>query len=134
MAIPFEFVIPGPPVSLQARRSERRDQWKQDVRSAAEKHWGGEPPFTGPVAVTITYFFGRVWFDVDNIPKPILDAMEGLVYANDRQIFDLLCRKRELDPNLRIRNASPMLSESLQAGGQFLHIIVANVVSHEVTF
>ena len=106
MAIPFEFVIPGPPVSLQARRSERRDQWKQDVRSAAEKHWGGEPPFTGPVAVTITYFFGRVWFDVDNIPKPILDAMEGLVYANDRQIFDLLCRKRELDPNLRIRNAS----------------------------
>ena len=32
--------------------------------------------------------------DVDGILKPILDAMEGIVYEDDRQVVDLCARKR----------------------------------------
>ena len=42
----------------------------------------------------VTYFFDDTPFDVDNIPKPILDALKGLVFRDDSQVYDLLCRKR----------------------------------------
>ena len=49
--------------------------------------------------VVLTYYFKdesrSESLDVDNIPKPILDALSGLVYADDRQITDLVCRKRD---------------------------------------
>ena len=106
----------------------------QSVRTAAESRWDGEPPFMGEVAVTITYVSSRARLDVDNIPKPILDALTGLVYADDRQVADLLCRRKSLEPNLRIRNASPLFYESFRAGEQFLHVIVSNAPVQEVVF
>ena len=106
----------------------------QSVRTAAESHWDGEPPFMGEVAATITYVSSRARLDVDNIPKPILDALTGLVYADDRQVADLLCRRKSLEPNLRIRNASPLFYESFRAGEQFLHVIVSNAPVQEVVF
>ena len=51
----------------------------------------------GPVAVTITYFYNTTPLDVDNIPKPILDGLKGMVYQDDDQVFDMLCRKRDLN-------------------------------------
>ena len=93
MAMPFEFVIAGPPVSQQIRnrrRPGRREEWMQTVRSAAEGRWDGDPPFMGEIAVTITYVSNWARLDIDNIPKPILDALTGLVYAADRQVADLV--------------------------------------------
>ena len=106
----------------------------QSVRTAAESRWDGEPPFMGEVAVTITYVSSRARLDVDNIPKPILDALTGLVYADDRQVADLLCRRKSLEPSLRIRNASPLFYESFRAGEQFLHVMVSNAPVQEVVF
>jgi hypothetical protein len=134
MPIPFEFVIDRPPVSQQARRSQRRRDWMQAVRSAAKQCWGTEQPFTGEVMVTITYFCGGAALDVDNIPKPILDSLAGLVYSDDSQVSDILCRKRDRNRNLSYRNPSPTLLASLQRPEQFLHIVVAHAPSLEVAF
>ena len=88
----------------------------------------------GQVAVTITYVSNRARLDIDNIPKPILDALTGLVYADDRQVADLVCRRKSQDPSLRIRNASPLFYESFRAGEQFLHVMVDNAPLQEVIF
>jgi hypothetical protein len=37
---PFEFLIRSRPVSQQARRSSRKDAWKDFVRREAERSWG----------------------------------------------------------------------------------------------
>ena len=82
MPMPFELVLDGPPVSLQARTNAVRN-WRDTVRGAAVRRWNNESPFAGEVTVTITYLFDSVnsaSLDVDNIPKPILDALKGLVY------------------------------------------------------
>ena len=84
--------------------------------------------------MTITYVSSRARLDVDNIPKPILDALTGLIFASDRQVADLVCRRKSLDPNLRIRNASPLFYEAFRASEQFLHVIVGNAPVQEVTF
>lgn len=132
MPIPFEFVIGGPPVSQQARRRELVRHWTQEVRSVARQCWDAEPPLSGDVAVTITYFYDRTPLDVDNIPKPILDALRGLVYSDDSQVSDLLCRKRDLHAELRIQNASTTLLGSLRDAEPILHIAVAETTAREV--
>ena len=43
--------------------------------------WATEPPFDGQVMVDITYLYEGSSLDVDNVPKPILDALKGLVYS-----------------------------------------------------
>ncbi|WP_419553313.1 RusA family crossover junction endodeoxyribonuclease [Candidatus Poriferisodalis sp.] len=83
MALPFEFCIEGPPVSQQANKKARRRDWRDAVRSAARSEWDSSQPIDGPVAVTINYIYEDASLDVDNVPKPILDALNNLVYPDD---------------------------------------------------
>jgi Holliday junction resolvase RusA-like endonuclease len=82
LALSFEFVIDGPPVSQQARRREKVHQWREEVRKVAAQHWpAGELPVAeSRIMLSMTYFYDTVSIDVDNIPKPISDALKGLTF------------------------------------------------------
>ena len=85
---PFEFLIRSRPVSQQARRSRRKDAWKDFVRREAERSWGPvHVPADGPVCVTLMYLYDEVALDVDNIIKPIQDALVGLVFPDDSLVL-----------------------------------------------
>ena len=95
------------------------------MRRAARAYWPpGELPETGPVVLSITYFYDIVSPDVDNIPKPIADGLKGLIFVDDTQITDCLTRKRNLNSELRIENPSSILAEGLSRGNEFLYIVV----------
>ena len=98
--------------------------WMQDVSSVATREWNEEPLSAGALMVMITYVYDEDSLDVDNIPKPILDALKRLVFSDDDQITDLLCRKRELQADLQVQRFSPVLSEALAGSTPFIHIIV----------
>ena len=133
--LPFEFVIDGPPVSQQTRRRERVRQWRDEVQRVAAQHWPtGELPVTGPIMLTITYFYDSISMDVDNLPKPILDALKGLVYLDDEQVTDVLCRKRNLNRDFRVDNPSSVLADGLSRGNEFLYVVVAEAPDQEVFF
>lgn len=98
----FEFIVDGPPVSQQTRRRERLREWKLEVRREAEKYWiSGQKIATGAVMLQLTYFYDSIEMDVDNIVKPIQDAIIGLAYIDDNQITDVLVRKRYLLGNFQ---------------------------------
>jgi crossover junction endodeoxyribonuclease RusA len=82
--------------------------------------------------LTITYFYDSISMDVDNIPKPITDALKGLVYLDDEQVTDAVCRKRNLNSNLRVENPSAILAEGLSRGNEFLYIVVEEAPDQEV--
>lgn len=67
--------------------------------------------------------------------KPILDALEGVVYEDDVQVTDLLCQKRRLE-DIRVEISSDMLSdmllERLTQEGEFLFIVVQDAPDQEV--
>ncbi len=133
VVLPFEFVIDGPPVSQQTRRRERLRNWICEVQNEAKRHWpNDELPISSLVMVKITYFYEDVSIDVDNISKPILDALKGLVFADDDQVTDLLCRKRNLRGIFRAGNASIVLSERLDRENEFLYIAVQDAPNQEV--
>lgn len=92
----------------------------------------GEFPKMGPIMVTMLYFYHAVEIDADNILKPILDALKGLLYMDDNQITDILCRKRKLNSNVRIENPSSMLVDRFSRGKEFLYIAVEQAPDQEV--
>jgi len=103
------------------------------VRRVAEQYWPIEElPITGSMLITITYFYDSVAMDVDNLPKPILDSLKGLVYLDDEQVTDILCRKRNLNSNLRLENPSSVLAEGFSRGNEFLYSIVEEAANQEV--
>lgn len=123
----FEFIVNGPPVSQQTCRRQRLKVWKEIVRKEAEKYWSlKQKTATGLVMLQVTYFYDSVAMDVDNIVKPIQDAIIGLAYVDDNQITDVLVRKRNLSGNFRIENMTPTLAEGFARGCEFLHIIVTD--------
>lgn len=84
--------------------------------------------------MTITYFIDDYSGDVDNVAKPLLDALNKLVYVDDAQVFDLVCRKRDLKEDLQILAPPPDLVEFLGKPEQFLHISVVNALNLVVAF
>ena len=84
--------------------------------------------------VTITYFYDRVSLDVDNIPKPILDALKGLSYLDDEQVTDIICRRRNLNTELRIENPSSVLAQGLSRANQFLYVVIDDAPDQGVIY
>lgn len=134
MPIQFELIMKQAPVSSQTRRRQRFHEWRQDLERAARLVWDTEAPVAVPVSVTITYFFDDTPVDVDNFPKPILDALKGLVFQDDSQVYDLLCRKRNRADNLRIEGPSQGLLDALDNSTQVLHIKVTAAQNQEIVF
>ena len=123
-----------PPVSVQARRRERVREWRRELENAVDEVWDSERITDRKLMVVITYFFDETPIDVDNIPKPILDALKVKVFSDDSQVYELLCRKRSRADNLSIVRPSRELLDALGNSRQVLHVSVSEVESLEVVF
>ena len=97
------------------------------------RHWPqGESPTEEVVTVTIIFVHDNLRIDVDNVSKPILDALTGLILKDDAQVTDLICRKRNLNEDLMIRSNSRILIDSLDDGKPFVYLHVEESPVHEV--
>lgn len=123
--LPLEFTIQGPPVSLQTRNRQRLQAWKAAVRQAAQAVVpNGAQPLTDDVTFSVTYYYDTNSPDVDNIIKPMQDALVGLVYVDDDQIQETKSRKKDINGSYRIRNAAPIVVQGFISGVDFLHVKV----------
>lgn len=67
-------------------KSPEAEAYRTRLQLAARQAMKGRQPFDDPVVVEIDFVFGSNRPDVDGPIKPTLDALEGHVYANDRQV------------------------------------------------
>jgi hypothetical protein len=87
------------------------------------------------ITVEITHFFEGAPADVDNIVKPILDALKGFLYADDQQVTDLVSRRRPLGGPYVVDPVSEVLAQGIGSNREFLHIrIAAAAASGELRF
>jgi Holliday junction resolvase RusA-like endonuclease len=131
--LPFEFTVPGPPVSHQSQNKTKLAAWRIMVRAAAAVRWGTTAPLDRTLQITVSYYHEgvAVRIDNDNMVKPIQDALNGLVYSDDRLITDTIVRKTSIDGLFRIRGYPLVLLEALANGDEFLHIVIDEAPSHE---
>ena len=92
----YEFLIPKRPVSLQTKNRGNLQAWKQYVRGIAAQKWKQSPLQGMDLQLTLVYLYDTDPVDVDNIIKPIQDALVGLVYEDDLIVTDVESRRRFL--------------------------------------
>lgn len=123
----FEVVVEGPAISLRAKdkNARRYQRWITTVRGAARTQWSsGTRRASGDVEVTITNFYTDVPPDVDNIIKPILDALETVAYLDDQQVYRVTSAKVDLSRKGQISNPSPVLAEALEKWTEVVYVVV----------
>ena len=130
---PFEFVIPQRPVSQQARRRERLREWKDFVAEQARAALEGQRELaTQPVAVRVLYLYEEVGLDVDNILKPIQDALIGVILDDDSVVTDVEIRRRWLGTTFTLNAVSPVLAAGLELGREFVYVSLTDAPAQDV--
>jgi hypothetical protein len=121
---PVEFLVLGTPVSAQAKRRESIDQWQARIKDASQVALPeGHFATRGPIAIRLFYFpAAAMTGDIDNIVKPILDALRRYIYLDDRQIERLVVQKFEPERVFQFRVPSAILSEALDADRPLLYV------------
>lgn len=135
-------MVEGTPRSLQAS-GRGKALWKEDVKAAAEAAMAGKERFDFvDVSVRILHFcfeWADTDGDLDNIAKPIIDAMCLVVLFNDNQVRQVLLRRTDLarDKVTEIEGATPALAAKIQealasSGGAtgFVHVTVDDKIDH----
>ena len=124
---PFEFIIRSRPVSQQTRRRERLRQWQEFVKSQALRYWTpSHLIMEGPISITLIYLYSEAALDLDNILKPIQDALIGLVYSDDSWVTDVIIRRRELGGTFDLSRVSSVLIDGFEYGDEFVYVHIAN--------
>lgn len=125
-SLPWDFIVLGRPVSVQAQ-SKSKDRWKTAVQTAARAAWPeGEPPFAHLLRIRVTCFYdGAPPLDADNMLKPIQDALIGIVYKDDRQLTSSQGCLEDINGRYVVRGMSLALANGFVANVPFVHIKVS---------
>jgi hypothetical protein len=120
----LEFIVLGTPISSQGASGARR-LWQRLVREAAMEASANESQSSADeMTLRVAYFYvNEAAADLDNIVKPIQDALQGLVYDDDEQIVDLVAsmRRKEVDDSLLL---TPTLARVFLGGSYFIYVSV----------
>lgn len=122
----------GTPVSDQGKSDAKRF-WRERVRTAATAA-AGVIPATLPdlVALRIAYFYVYApAADLDNIVKPIQDALKTVAYDDDIQVVDIVASMRR-KAGMNVVNMSPVLSTGFDGNSDFIYVIVGPSSAVEV--
>jgi crossover junction endodeoxyribonuclease RusA len=130
---PFEFVIPQRPVSQQARRQARLRDWKEFVAEHARLAID-EPRAlaTQPVALRLLYLYDEAALDIDNILKPIQDALVGILLEDDSIITDVDIRRRWRRTTFTVNTVSPVLAAGLALDSEFVYVALADAPAQDI--
>jgi crossover junction endodeoxyribonuclease RusA len=121
----FEILIPKRPVSHQAKNRENLQAWKDYIYGRARNEWSGGTPYTKVgLRLTLVYLCDESPADIDNIIKPIQDALVGVVYADDSLISDVDSHRRFLSDAIDLTNLPPLLIKGISLGEECIYVRV----------
>ncbi|MET8364102.1 RusA family crossover junction endodeoxyribonuclease [Micromonospora sp. NPDC005194] len=105
-------------------RPRSRARWKADVSAAALASWpAGGQPLQGKLQIHVTcYHDSAPPLDVDNMLKPIQDALIGIVYVDDGQLVDCHGHLRDVNAQYGVRGMTPAQAHGFVSNGPFVHI------------
>jgi Holliday junction resolvase RusA-like endonuclease len=133
MAVHLEFVVLGPPISNQQSTPQGKANlaaWRATIAGAATLSWAN-PALTSELkAVIINFYAGNEpSVDVDNMLKPILDAMQTIAYDDDRQIVQIEITHTRIGAAYQVVGVRPIIVTALQAGNQFVYVRIEDPVN-----
>jgi Holliday junction resolvase RusA-like endonuclease len=132
MAMYLEFVVLGPPISnLQSTPQGKANlaAWRATIAGAATLNWANPTLSVELKAIIINFYAGNEpSVDVDNMSKPILDAMQTIAYDIDRQIVQVEITHTRIGAAYQVVGVRPIIVTALQAGNQFVYVRIEDPV------
>ncbi len=128
---PLEVVLQGAPISLQSKSARNKQAWKRRVYEAAlaRRNETYELGFLDdrPLAIAIYYFpADAMEGDVDNIVKPIMDALIGVAFLDDRVVERVTVQKFEPERDWNFVSANDRLAVALALEPPVVYIRVSD--------
>jgi hypothetical protein len=118
----FEFLLPRRPVSLQAKRLQ---PWKAYVRAEATRAWTSATPSDAEAfRLTLVYLCNTSPVDIDNIIKPIQDALETVVYPADEFITDVDSHRRLFTDAFNLTSLPALLIQGIALQQECVYVRV----------
>lgn len=114
----IEILVEGEPIPAARPRfsggrvyqPKRNSDYRQRVQTAARAAMKGSAPMTGAIKADVKLFrrfkpTAKIFGDVDNHLKNIFDAMNSVVYVDDRQIVRCVVEKHldKVNPRAEIQ-------------------------------
>lgn len=137
MSALLELLLPRRPLSHQSGSSEHKQAWRDYIYGRAFAKWKLAPITEGDLKFTVVYLCEEHPIDVNNIIKPIQDALTSLVYADDALITDVTGHLRYLAEPIDVLDLPPLLAEGVIGGVECVYVRIAEArglsleVSHE---
>lgn len=130
---PFEFFVEGRSAFAANTKTAQASGVEGLCADRGRKALAGSRTYEGALKLTVVYYHEgpAVSSDLDNMIKPIQDALEGLVYRNDRQITDAQMRKTNIDGRFRLRRISSVYARAFGSGKEFVYIRIEEAPNHE---
>lgn len=127
--LPWDFVVPGTPVSINSKNKALKARWKAAVASAASMVWpDGHPLLTdNDLEISITHYHDSATpLDVDNSMKLIQDALSGVIYLDDKQLVTRHSYLLDLNGTYRVRGKmSAELGRGFSFDAPFVHVKIS---------
>jgi crossover junction endodeoxyribonuclease RusA len=133
----LELLLPRRPLSYQSSSSEHKQAWRDYIYGRAFAEWKSAPITSGALKFTVVYLCEQHPIDVNNIIKPIQDALNSLVYADDSLITDVTGHLRYLSDPIDLVNLPPLLADGVIGGVECVYVRIAEArelrveVSHD---
>ena len=109
----LEVIVEGIPASLQSS-SKGQEKWKERVRAAARKAITEDDEiFDECRGILVFFYFDESDLDVDNIVKPVSDALCAIAFGDDRLVTEWLSRKTDL-ARTEISDPPPSIAAALE--------------------
>ncbi|MEH1836483.1 MAG: RusA family crossover junction endodeoxyribonuclease [Nostoc sp.] len=96
------------------------------MRLEAQKVWKDNSPINkGELQLTLVYLCDEFPADIDNIIKPIQDALVDLVFEDDSLVSDVDSHRRFLSDPIEIKSLPSLLQRAVLIGKECVYVKVS---------
>jgi hypothetical protein len=133
MPLIVDFLLPRKPVSHQAALAVSKQAWRDYVFGRARAAWPGRPLTNVPLKFTMVYLSrDENPGDVNNFVKPVQDALNALVYADDSMIRDVSAHLRSPRDSMAIELLPEPLAIAATEGMECVYVAISDSLAlHE---
>ncbi len=112
-------------MSHQTKNREHLQSWKNFIYGRARQAWPNTPLAQhNELRLSLVYLCDDQPVDIDNIIKPIQDALVGVVFADDLQVTDVDSHRRFLSDPIDVTFLPKLLQQAVLIGEECVYIRV----------
>jgi Holliday junction resolvase RusA-like endonuclease len=142
----FDYVVFGRPASTQPsprtsggqpKKNSRLPRWREVIKVAIIRAWEeySKDVYLGFLRLDFVWIYDRSAKDdpdLDNIIKPFIDQLEGLLYDSDRMFREMHMFKFELQEHRLVESENEKLNQAFGLNLEFVYVRITPIMADTI--